>query len=491
MKQFWVIAPCLALVVILWRPKAAHDAAFVPDRNHTYTSSREIDHLIISANDTVWAFTGGGVLRFNKGVWTKFPTAPPEFDSAKQAAGKATLQWRGHTVTPSLEGLRIDIGKAAHNVVLPPSSGTHISAILPRGNTFWVALFGDGIWQWDGKEWTRPGLNLPSKAREITSLAQSRDGNTLWLGTRRQGIWRRQNGLWKQFLQPNEPYAHNMQFLQGFQNALWASTLEDGLIRHDARGWKYYDKSVLSSNAPRQMVVFQKKLYVRHSNEVVDCFDGHRWARNVFPRLPRKQIISMAADSNRLYLGQWGGWSEWDGTTFVHHLKISELQIVPLLQILPDSVTSQGKRLWLGTENRGLFEWDARRQRLRHHDERQGLPDDWITSLARSGTVLFAGTFNGGLAWRDDKDTKWHSVPSLNRIGITAMVPDGAHRTYIATRFGLYYRNDKGVLHDSQRGLAPHEREIQALLQTARGLWIGTRNGLLFRTHSSLVSMEG
>jgi hypothetical protein len=42
-------------------------------------------------------------------------------------------------------------------------------------------------------------------------------------------------------------------------------------------------------------------------------------------------------------------------------------------------------------------------------------------------------------------------------------------------------------LHARNRTLAPHQREIQALLPARHGLWIGTRNGLLFRTNSSLM----
>jgi len=205
----------------------------------------------------------------------------------------------------------------------------------------------------------------------------------------------------------------------------------------------------------------------------------------VFPALPRRQIISLAADASRLYLGQWGGWSEWDGRNFTHRLKIPELQIVPLMQIFPD-----GERVWLGTENRGAFEWNRNSKKLRQHDERDGLPDDWITVLNRNGSTLLAGTFNGGLAWREKENATWQSARALRGTGITAIVPDGARSTFIGTRFGVYRREEGGRLVSLAERLSSREREVQAMLLDKNGLWIGARDGLSFRTRGTLNSLQ-
>lgn len=448
-----------------------------PSRNANFSSTREVNKLEFDDEGVLWAYTRGGVLRFQKGVWQKIRIGAPTIDERNR---KTSVRWQEQNVAITLDGLVIGEGKSARAVPLPRSSGTHISAVLPRGDTLLAALFGDGIWEWDGEDWSKPDFNLPLLAREITALVDDGKGG-IWLGTRRQGVWERRGNAWKQHLQPDEPFGQNVQFLQTFQGALWASTLEDGLVVRDTNGWKHFGNEVLSSNAPRQLVVFQNKLYVRHSNEVVDCFDGTRWKKDVFPRLPRRQIISLAADANNLYLGQWGGWSQWNGKTFSHHLKIPLLQIVPLMQIFPD----KGK-LWLGTENRGLFEWEAKTGRLRQHDERNGLPDDWITTLTRNGQILFAGTFNGGLAWRRDQETQWHSAPQLKRLGITAIVNESPQRTLVATRFGLFCLDEKGHLRSWNKGLTKEEQEIQSLLLVKEGLWIGTRSGLLFRIRATL-----
>ncbi len=468
MKRLLGILAPLALAAIIavgarpqQQPRRASAAVWAPPSDRNYRSTREIERLQIAPGGAITAQTSGGNWRLNNGKWSELRSALPDV---------AAIKWRGLNVTANFDGLRV----GDTSVGMPLSSGTHISAIVARPDAVLAAIFGDGIWQWNGKNWTRADLNLPASAREITALAQASDG-TIWLGTRRAGVWSLRGKIWKQHLQTGEPFAHNVQNLCAFRGALWASTLEDGLIVRDARGWKHVGKPEISSNAPRQLVVFAGKLYVRHSNEKVDVFDGLVWKRNEFDKLPRKQIISLAADDRNLYLGQWGGWSAWNGAKFSHFLKLPALQIVPLVQIVPDAKTGD---LWLATENRGLFNWDARARKLRHFDERDGLPDDWITGVVRSGNRVYAGTFQGGVAWKNDGENRWHA--SNWKANISALASD-AGKVWVATRTGLYCSDKTGELKECGLRLSPAQREIQALLPAKNGLWIGTRGGLLFR----------
>ena len=463
----WMMVPLALLTMALGgpffgaNPSASSATVWTPPADRNYRSTREVERLQIAPDGALLAQTSGGNWRLQSGRWSE--TDAP-------LASEPKVSWRGQSATFDFDGLQI----GAKKIAMPPSSGTHISALIERDRTLWASVFGDGIWQWDGAKWARVAPELPPDAREITAMALGKDG-VLWIGTRRQGVWSARAGKWTQHLQTGEPFAHNVQSLCSFRGALWASTLEDGLIVRDENGWKHVGKPMISSHAPRQLVVFQDKLYLRHSNEKVDCFDGINWSRDVFDKLPRKQVISLAADGDHLYLGQWGGWSAWDGQKFSHFLKLPQLQIVPLVQIVPDAKSGN---LWLATENRGLFEWDARAQKLRHYDERDGLPDDWITTVSRNGKRVYAGTFQGGIAWRDDGESRWHS--SDWKTGVSA-IASASRQSWVATRFGLYCGDESGVLQPCEMRLSPGQREIQALLTAPGGLWIGTRNGLLFR----------
>jgi ligand-binding sensor domain-containing protein len=485
--------------------RTARRVPVTPAADAVFTATRQITALAVEADGTLWVGSSGGVLRRDpKGVWRKFTRldglpAHEVLGLALNDAGEAEVSlpravavwraekwiihaapapvgapepvratWRGHEVEATPAGLRLKDGDEWRALDWPPSTGTHISALLEQDGVLRAALFGDGLWDYDGAKWQRAGLGLPPSAREITALAE-RDG-VLWLGTRRNGVWRYDGKSWTNHLEPDEPFDHDAQFLCIFRGELWMSTLEDGLAIKTQRGWKHVAPPVISSDAPRHLVEFQHRLYVRHGSGTVDRFDGKSWKRDVFPWLPRKKAFALASDGRKLYIAQWGGWSEWDGQHWTHHLKLPQLQELPLMTLLPD-----GDTLWLGTQSRGLAEYSHKTNTLRWHDERAGLPDDWITSVARAGGVLFAGTFVGGLARREKG--KWMRCESLLGRNATAMQPDGAGGLFIATRHGVQHWR-AGVLRPLETSfVAP---EAQALLRVPGGLWIGARTGLFF-----------
>ena len=144
--------------------------------------------------------------------------------------------WRGRQVEAALAGLRLREGRIWRTVPLPNSRGTHISALLPRGSELWAALFGDGLWTFNGKSWRPVNIGLPSGAHEITALAAH--GSTLWLGTRRAGVWEYDGHSWTQHLQPDEPLNHNAQAFAVYRDRLFVSTLENGLAIRSAAGWR-------------------------------------------------------------------------------------------------------------------------------------------------------------------------------------------------------------------------------------------------------------
>jgi ligand-binding sensor domain-containing protein len=304
----------------------------------------------------------------------------------------------------------------------------------------------------------------------MTALAAS--GQHLWLGTRRSGIWEYNGRTWRQHLQPAEPFAHDAQAFAAYHGCLYVSTLEDGLSVRTADGWQSVTLPEISTVAPRQMAEFKGALYVRHGSGKVDRFDGRVWTRDVCSTLPRKQASMIASDPGRLYVAQWGGWSEYDGTAWTHFLKLPELQGRTVTALHPD-----GDTLWIGTQNHGLAEFSHRTGQLTWHDERQGLPDDWITAIAREGRTLYAGTYVGGLArWNG---AKW-SAGELSGANVTDFAPDGKGGLWIATRTGLWHRDSSGRLTPASSRSHFLDTEVQALQQVPEGLWVGTRTGLFF-----------
>ena len=473
-----------------------------------FTSTRSVTSMAIAKDGTLWVGTRGGILtRDAAGKWSKqttqnglpsnevrdisvskdgtvkvlFPNAAVvwmdgkwQFDKSPFIAPKQyqfpKTQWQHQTVQAGWNGLQI----GNRHIEMPPSKGSYISALLPQRKVLLMAIYGDGIWSFDGNNWQKLSSALPAEARQITALASDPATKVLFAGTRRDGVWMFDGQKWQQHLQDNEPYNNDIQSLISFQGNLFAGTLEDGLMEYQNGKWQHFDNAVLSSNAPRQMAVFHNHLYVRFGNGKVDRFDGKDWQRDVFPDLPRGKVYSLAADDKKLYIGQWGGWSEWDGKSWQHFLKIPELQGVPLMVLHP-----VGNSLWIGTQSLGLIMYNHQSAKILLIDARHGLPDDWITAIAgNADDKIFAGTFVGGLAWKTISG--WQTFTSIARENVTALEMDESGGIYIATRHGVWHQSNSGIWRNYQQFFPSLAPEAQALLQTPEGLWVGTRTGLYF-----------
>jgi hypothetical protein len=496
-----------------------HPAGVAPDTQTVFTSTRCVTGLAIATDGAVWVATPGGILEgtpqgqwrkytrrdglpsnevrrievtggivtayfpqnsavWRDGRWQSRPDAGSNAASSRPLGQTASAVWRGMECVATVKGLQIHEraqgGGRWRSIPLPPSTGTHISALLPHGDSLWGALFGDGLWSYDGRRWRRQEVGLPAEAREITAMAGVAD--KLWVGTWRAGVWERLGGYWVQHLQPDEPISENCEAVAMFKGRLYVSTLEDGLAVRTLFGWGHFQSPRISSDAPRQMVVYRDTLYLRHGSGKVDAFDGTRWRCDVCAGLPRKQATALAADTERLYVAQWGGWSEFDGTRWAHHLDLPELQGLPITALCPD-----GDALWVGTQGRGVAEVSRRTGRLHWHDERDGLPDDWVTALAHMGDSVTVGTFVGGLATWDGR--RWAVSQELRGQNVTDLAPDGDGGLFVATRNGVWRRSPEGALASLNRSFRFLDREAQALCATPDGLWIGTRTGLYFTPH--------
>lgn len=516
----WLLLSCYGIAALLCLTAVRKPAVSItPTQDTTFTSTREVTSLAVAKDGTLWVGTSGGVLSRNaSGEWRKwtrqdglpshetrqisvengiptatFPQAKAEWQNGQWSVQKiatlpvskeeqvtCTTEWHGQKVTATLTELRLHSSTTEQTIPLPPSRGTHVSALLPHDSTLWAALFGDGIWEWNGVAWKRLDLNLPARAREITAMAMYAE--TLWLGTRREGVWQGNGQTWTQHQPFDEPYNHNVQIMTMFQGQLWVSTLEDGLAVKTANGWKHIGTPELSSVAPRQLVEFGGALWVRHGNGKVDKWDGRTWSRDVCAGLPIKQTLMIATDRSRLYAAQWGGWSEWDGKAWTHHFeKKAELQKCPITFLLPD-----GETFWIGTQNHGLAEINRCTSESRWHDERHGLPDDWITAMLRVGKTLHVGTFVGGMLRYDG--AKWSQAEQRGE-NITAFAPDGAGGIWAATRTGLWHQDSEGKLtQPAQTSFL--DSEVQALCAIPGGVWVGTRTGLFFLGVSRLPHVQ-
>jgi hypothetical protein len=192
------------------------------------------------------------------------------------------------------------------------------------------------------------------------------------------------------------------------------------------------------------------------------------WTKNALKSVPRLGIYALAGDQTTLFAAGWGGWSEWNGTKWTPHFEVPELKGIPILGLLLD-----GDWLWIATQSRGLGRYRRKTGEFRWFDERDGLSDDWVTTLTKVGGKIYAGTFVGGLARLDGE--KWHVFEALRGENVTALEADEQGSVFAATRRGLWKISGDVATRVEKSWL---DSEAQALLKTKNGLWIGARTSL-------------
>mgnify|MGYP000990973356 FL=1 len=276
----------------------------------------------------------------------------------------------------------------------PGSRGTHVSALCGTDDWIVAAWWGDGLWKHDGRRWSR--IRGAPQARHIVALTHDR--GDLAFATQEGGLWWRRGGKWTRLAHPPGPRG-SIYSLGRFRDRIVAGSFDRGLQIFDGTQWREARTPTLSTDHPRDLVEFRRNLYVRHSTGIVDRFDGRTWVRNVFSRLPRREVSCLGLGTGTLLVGQFGGWSTFDGSRWEHTLNRPELK-----GAIVTALAERDGETWIGTQRNGIFRHTERTNALAVYDQRHELTDDWIRTLLVDRQGVIAGTFIGGaFAWEDGR----------------------------------------------------------------------------------------
>jgi len=235
-------------------------------------------------------------------------------------------------------------------IPLPPSRGTHISALLRVATGSGPRCSGDGLWTFDGKTWHTANVGLPAAARDITALAGN--ARTLFVGTRRAGLWEYDGKTWQQHLQPEEPAEHDAQALSrlcGLPFCQHAGRRPHGAYR--VRLAASHRAGTLLGPPASDGDVSGQTLSPPFDRKV-DCFDGKRWERDVFagsrarmsPRSPPTRTASFSPSGA-------------DGAKGTAKRGNTALDLPELQGRTPTCLLPEGDTLWIGVQGRGLLKF--------------------------------------------------------------------------------------------------------------------------------------
>ena len=309
----------------------------------------------------------------------------------------------------------------------------------------------------------------------VSALLSDPAGN-LWIGTRREGIWRIDSEGVSQWSSGNglPDDAIRCLFIDDEQN-LWIGMLTGGLSRWrkgalapygDPEGFHAtYSANVLAdSRGDLWLGTWGKGLFRRHNGKLMPASP---------PSMPIATPIRALAEDGRqqIWVGTWfDGVYRWDGRAFHHYLLGNESPGNAVSAILPDKKGG----LWIGTYT-GLIYFPSGEPTSQHRTAY--LESNLVTCLAQyaDGSIL-VGTSTGLYRISQGKAI---AVAGLDKSYVLSLAVDSRGYAWAGTKVGLYAVHSGGVTQVPSNDGLPNVL-VNSLIEDRDGhIWLGTSRGIV------------
>lgn len=348
-----------------------------------------------------------------------------------------------------------------HGLAQGLPNGTVYALRLDRAGRLWAGTQ-DGVARYDGRSWSRIPLPESATTNFVRALAETPDGSW-WFGTETDGLWRLKDGLWTHHSRRDDLPSDRV-------NALH--------VHREGAEW-----SLAVGTGGGGVALFKDGRWLR---EDPGTPAGRAWVWK-FAHLPpaahRGGRLVAATKQGLLALqeGRWQPFTELPGL---------EDQDVNDVAALPDQ---GGLKIWVSVWNLGLLCWDG--LRYERHTLESGFPSRFPVTLATTlgpggRPVLWAATYDGGLAWREGE--AWRVLDEARGLpsnGVYALLDGGGGEPALWAGLrggGLVALGSGGWWSLDRRNGLP-TAEVLCLAEGAEGPWIGTTRGVLRWSGSAWV----
>lgn len=324
----------------------------------------------------------------------------------------------------------------------------------------------------DGALWvgTGNGLNRIDPARRsctivpapaggfpaITAVISRSDG-TLWFGDNGGGLWRIGDGGEPVRIPLGASHHAVKALFEDDGRRIWAATEGSGLFRIDAAGtMEHYceRKGTLSNDIVRALGADRDGNLWAGTERGITIISGARteflYSReNDMWGLNDNAVYSLCRDRDgAMWVGTFfGGVNVMNDRYGMFADLVSASGRSELKGCAVSSITPAGGRIYIGTENRGLFVYDTATSRFRNYDSRNsGLNNDNVHAVCVDDRRnLWVGNFYGGLNRMRPGEEVFNrngTAPATPSNSVYSMLQDGAGNLWVGTFYDGLFRYD-------------------------------------------------
>ncbi len=455
-------------------------------RSRRYTKEDGlVDHDVYDLADdgeSLWAATRSGLARLSRktGKWTKDPKHSRNYlDMTLCLAVDDRYVWAGRS-----DGLgRLDKRDGAYrlfNSANSPIDGM-VNALAREGGRLWISNPPKLI-TFEGGRFTRPEVPPALAAGEV--LAATADEKVLCLGTRRAGLFVRDNATqkWRAFDTASGLPTNCIARAALDSRSIWVAfgqyPLGVGRLDRKKGTWSFYThRAGIPCNHIYCLVSDGKTLYVGTMANGFWKYEvsSGRWINlNIAHRA--EHALVRRADVYCLALDQEYVWFGSNLRLCRHRLGTGTYEIIPGLTAAVTALARLDGRILCGTQQSGLMAFDPAKKTWDDLNKSYGLKPCPVTALAGDADYIWVGT-EGGLLLLGRKTRKPVPLPArLSKATVTALMLRG-QTAFIGTSAGLL----RYSVNTHQVAATPLTSEhITAILAAPGGLIVGTRTGIAF-----------
>lgn len=381
-----------------------------------------VNHLLESADGTLWAAThGGGVARFDGSAFVQVAAGLPDprvwrllekTDATGSRRLVAACEGGVAELEPQGRWVPLDLGTDL--------AGFSVNSLLETGagaeRSLWLGTFGAGVFRLEGGRVTRFGPGEGLGSRFVTSLAATAgpSGEVVWVGTRDAGVFRLEgDSLQAVLIGATRPEVYALTGGgAGGAETLWVGTRHAGLLRVQPTPWAPVDSasglpggqvhSFLSEAGPDG----RETLWIGTSAGAVAVRDGRivtQGRPTGLPPEPVRSLVSVRRPEGRREI--WAsligaGLFRLDGPTWRAVEARPAFRSDDATVLLATGGGEDGDEVWVGSERSGLGRYSGGTWSV--FGEAEGLPARSVLSLLETrgaaGPTLWVGTRGGGLA---------------------------------------------------------------------------------------------